>query len=205
MHVGWGNYTQSFAEVNALNEEFDVEQKTGFSAVREVYDWVESTLTALLAVALIFTLVGMVISVNGESMLPTLENNERLVTVRMFREPAYGDIVVITNPAYQNNPLIKRIIATEGQTIDFDTETSRVIVDGNALEESYIAEQMDMYFTEYTDMYPYTVPEGHVFAMGDNRNNSWDSRVEEVGAVDERYILGRVIFRLMPLNKIGKP
>jgi signal peptidase I len=188
-----------------MNEEYDEEQKIGYSITREIYDWVEAVLTALLFVSLIFTLVGMTISVNGESMLPTLESKERLVTVRMFREPAYGDIVVITNPAYRNNPLIKRVIATAGQTIDFDTKTNRVIVDGDVLKESYIAEQMNMYFAEGTDKYPYTVPEGHVFVMGDNRNNSWDSRVEEVGPVDERYILGRVIFRLMPLDRIGKP
>jgi signal peptidase I len=173
--------------------------------MREVYDWVESSLTALLFVMLIFTLVGMVISVHGESMIPTLEGGDRLVTIRMFREPQYDDIVVITNPGYRNNPLIKRVIATAGQTIDFDPENNRVVVDGQTLKEAYIAEQMDMFFAEGTNKYPYTVPEGHVFVMGDNRNNSWDSRIDEVGAVDERYILGRVLFRVLPFDKIGKP
>lgn len=188
-----------------MNEEFDVVQKPGFSFVREAFDWIESAVTALVFVVLVFTFLGMIISVNGLSMSPTLDNADRLVCARMFTPPQYKDIVVITRPDTKNNPLIKRVIATGGQTIDFDAETSRVLVDGKALTEPYIAEQMDMYFLEYSDIYPLSVPEGHVFVMGDNRNHSWDSRVDEVGVVDERYIFGRVVYRLMPYSRMGQP
>lgn len=188
-----------------MNEEFDIEEQTGFSLIREAYDWVESAISALVFVVLVFLFAGMVISVNGASMETTLYDSERLVCTKMYREPRYMDIVVVTNPELEHNPLIKRVIAGPGQTIDFDRENARVLVDGVPLEEPYINGEMIVHLWGNEDAYPMTVPEGHAYIMGDNRNNSWDSRIPEVGPVDQRYILGRVVYRIMPYDKMGVP
>jgi signal peptidase I len=185
-----------------LNEEFSIEQKEGFSLTRELFDWVESGVTALLSVVLIFVFLGMIISVNGSSMDPTLADGERLITARMFSPPKYKDIIVVMKPDSDNNPLIKRVIATEGQTIDFNMEQGTVIVDGKTLNEPYIAEDMYLYASGMEDRFPMTIPEGHVFVMGDNRNNSWDSRVAEVGPIDMRYIFCRVLYRIVPYDRM---
>jgi signal peptidase I len=132
-------------------------------------------------------------------MTNTLQDGDWLVAVQKS-EYERGDIIIITQPNYFNEPLIKRVIATEGQTVDIDFTEGVVYVDGVALDEPYINapthEPED--FTE-----PVTVPEGCVFVMGDNRNRSTDSRSERVGCLDERLILGKVFLRLTPLNKFG--
>ena len=112
---------------------------------------------------------------------------------------SYGDIVVITEPNYFNEPLIKRVIATGGQIVDIDYGSSTVYVDGVALEEPYINESFILQNSDDIT-FPYTVPEGHLFCMGDNRNHSTDSRSTLIGAVDERYILGRAMLRILPFG-----
>jgi signal peptidase I len=186
-----------------LNEdvELTMKEKSGFSVMREMYDWVESALSALLCVVILFIFAGVVISVDGISMVPTLKDGERLVCVKFF-EPEYGDIVVVTKPGMRNNPLIKRVIATEGQTLDFDFENGFVYVDGELLDEPYTNTPTNWHVEGVE--YPMTIPEGHVFVMGDNRNSSWDSRVPEVGAVDRRYVMGRVVYSVMPYDRIGR-
>lgn len=185
-----------------MNENIEPrEGSTGSMVVREIYDWTESVITALLSVIIIFTFIGQIVSVDGDSMLQTLKDGERLVCVKLG-EIKPGDIVVITKPGIKNNPLIKRVIATGGQTIDFDFDEGIVYVDGIALDENYINTP-----TNYHDpsiQYPLTIPEGHVFVMGDNRNLSWDSRVQEVGSVDERYVLGHVVYRVSPYSRMGR-
>ncbi|MCL2057420.1 MAG: signal peptidase I [Oscillospiraceae bacterium] len=187
-----------------MNEELEIQPGKGEGIMREVYDWVESAVMALVFVVVVFTFIGMSISVNGISMEPTLHDSDRLVCIRMLRPPKYMDIVVVTKPDARNNPLIKRVIAAGGQTIGFDEQTNSVVVDGRPLTEPYIAERMNMHFTQNRVDYPITVPDGFVFVMGDNRNHSWDSRVAELGPVDERYIMGRVIYRLMPYKDMGR-
>ena len=188
-----------------MNEKIDMASRGKPSVVSEVFDWVESAITALLFMVIVFTFVGMNITVNGASMSPTLKDGQRLVCSRLFMEPKYKDIVVVTNPRLEHNPLIKRVIAVGGQTIDFDAEANRVTIDGKPIEEPYIREEMKAYSMSNRDMYPLTVPEGHVFVMGDNRNDSWDSRIPAVGPVDERYIFGRVVYRFYPYDKMGVP
>jgi len=186
-----------------MNEEFNAESVKGFSFMREIYDWVEASISALLFVVLLFVFLGMIVGVHGPSMAPTLMDSERLLCSRMFTQPKYMDIVVVTKPDSKNNPLIKRVIATEGQVVDY--KDGNVIVNGVILNEPYIAEQMFTQNQENSPRYPMTVPPGHVYLLGDNRNVSWDSRSADLGPVDVRYIFGRVIYRVMPYNRLGRP
>lgn len=182
-----------------MYEEYEPRKR---SAMEEVYDWVEAAMMAVVCVVLIFTLVVRLTGVDGDSMLPTLENKDRLLITRLGHSPQQGDMVVVTKPNRRGEPLVKRVIATGGQTVEIDFKAHTVSVDGVELEEPYIAEPTALY---YDMTFPQTVPEGSLFLMGDNRNNSWDSRDSEVGMVDERYVMGKVIYRLLPYNRMGVP
>jgi signal peptidase I len=163
-----------------------------------VYDFVSIIMVAFIIIALIFTFVFRLVGVKGQSMESTLFENDWLITMEQD-EYVYGDIVVITEPNYFNEPLIKRVIATAGQIVDIDYSSSTVYVDGVALEEPYINESFILQNNDDIT-FPYTVPEGHLFCMGDNRNHSTDSRSTLIGAVDDRYILGRAMLRILPFG-----
>lgn len=169
----------------------------------EIYDWVEAAIFAVICMVLIFTFVGRTISVSGQSMENTLHDGDRLINSRFLYTPKYCDIVVITQPNTKGEPLIKRIIATEGQEVDIDFYESTVKVDGIILNEPYIKEPTEL--SGQGVKYPIVVPEGCVFVMGDNRNASWDSRDERVGMIDTRYILGRTVVRVAPWKDLGDP
>ena len=164
------------------------------------YDWIESLVTAIVACIIIFLFLFRVVNVKGSSMVPTLRESDKIVISRLAGSFEYGDIVVLTKTAFDDESIVKRVIATDGQTIDIDFDEGIVTVDGKVLQEPYIAEktkrQMDF-------QGPVTVPEGCIFCMGDNRNQSTDSRRSIIGMIDTRCVLGRVVFRLWPLNKIG--
>lgn len=173
------------------------------SSLREAVEYAESLAVVFVVMLLIFTFIARPATVDGESMMPTLQNGERLLISNLFYEPTAGDIVVLCGEAdrEEGKNLIKRIIATEGQTIDIDFEAGEVYVDGQKLDEPYILEPT--YLDEGTE-FPLTVPEGEIFVMGDNRNGSRDSRSLTVGTVKEEYIVGRVLFRFFPFDRFGK-
>lgn len=184
-----------------LNEDFDTKEKPSRNFAREVFEWCEAVVFSLVFVVLIFTFVFRIVGVEGDSMMPTLYNNNRLIITHLFYTPKAGDIVVITKPTTLKKPIIKRIIATENQEVYINFETNQVFVNGILQDEPYIMEPT----REKRDVeFPVTVPPGHVFVMGDNRNNSSDSRWSQIGMIDERYILGKAIFRIYPFNSIGK-
>ena len=138
--------------------------------------------------------------VDGESMEDTLYEGQALIISKLSYTPKTNDIIVFQLPASKyKEPMVKRVIATEGQVVDIDFYNWKVYVDGVALDE--YEEGAVMLMSSYT--FPYTVPKGKIFVMGDNRNESLDSRSSEIGPVDTRYLLGRVIFRLTPLSKLG--
>ncbi len=169
--------------------------------VLSAYEWAETLVWCFLFVVVLFTFVFRVVGVFGPSMEETLHDDDRLITIN-YLIPKYGDIVAITQPNELETPLVKRVIATEGQVVDIDFDSGSVSVDGTILTENYIKTPT----TVHGDInYPVTVPKGHVFVLGDNRDVSLDSRYSQVGMVDNRYIFGKVIFRLFPFNKAGVP
>ena len=172
---------------------------------RDLYEWVQALVCSVLAVVLLFTFVIRLIGVDGHSMVPTLQDRDRLLVLNslLYDDYQYGDIVVLRKNTFLDDPIVKRVIATEGQTVDIDFSTGTVWVDGEQLEEDYINEKT--YLEEGTE-FPLTVPEGSVFVMGDNRNHSSDSRDSRLGTVDCRYIIGKAVFLAFPGpdDKTGK-
>lgn len=179
------------------------EKKASVNPIVSVYEWVEVICTALFAVVLLFTFVCRLVTVSGESMMHTFYNGDRLIISDILYEPEMGDVVVIQNITDPNfhGPIIKRVIATEGETVDIDSQTWTLTVthkDGSTttLEDEPYVNKVEAAMVKGYMTYPYTVREGHVFVMGDNRNYSYDSRF--CGDIDERMILGKVYVRVLP-------
>lgn len=164
---------------------------------RDLYEWTQALVGSVLAVVLAFTFLIRLIGVDGHSMVPTLQNGDRLLVLSSLldHDYEYGDIVVLREESFLEEPIVKRVIATEGQTVDIDFEAGIVYVDGEALDEPYINEPT--YMEEGTE-FPLTVPEGCIFVMGDNRNHSSDSRDSRLGTVDTRCVLGKAVFLAFP-------
>ena len=169
-----------------------------FSLKREILEWLESIVFALVVAIFLFTFVVRLAAVEGHSMEPTLYAQDRLIIRTIGYEPEIEDIVVIEKPDME--PLVKRIIAQQGQQIDIDFEAGVVYRDGVALEEPYTLEPT---YRQDDVQFPVTVPGGCVFVMGDNRNHSTDSRDTMVGMVPVEYIVGEAVFRFMPFDSFG--
>ncbi len=171
-------------------------------AAKDTYDWIQSLTTALMFCVIVFVFFIRLVYVNGNSMYPTLNNNDLMLVSRFLYTPETGDIVVFKKDAYDaNKALVKRVIATEGQVINMNFETGQVFVDGVELKEDYIR---DLTYNKLDFIGPQTVPEGCVFVMGDNRNESTDSRNILIGMVDSRLIIGRVLYVVYPLDEFHK-
>ncbi len=164
---------------------------------REAYEWVQALVCSVLAVVLLFTFAVRLIGVDGHSMVPTLQDGDRLLVLNAMLCGGYepGDIVVLRKESFLPTPIVKRVVAAEGQVVDIDFTSGTVFVDGKPLQEDYISERT---FTAEGTAFPLTVPKGSVFVLGDNRNNSTDSRDARLGTVDERYIIGRAVYLAFP-------
>ena len=167
---------------------------------REFFSWVETIILSLVAVSLVFTFVVRIIRVDGDSMLPTLQNNNVLLISPFLYEVEQGDIVVL-NSHEDEKLYIKRVIATEGQVVNIDFDAGTVFVDGVPLDEPYVREATALRGDE---TFPQTVRPGHYFVMGDNRNHSEDSRFSSLGQVAKQDIVGEAYFRLLPVGGFGK-
>ncbi len=180
-------------EGETMQQEVLNEKKNKFR--EDIFDWFSAIIFAVICVIIVFTFCIRTVSVSGTSMVPTLQNKDTLLMSRIYSKIENGDIVVLTKPIGGDEPLIKRVIATEGQVVDIDFEKGYVFVDGVILDEPYIFEPTT---TSWDVNFPQVVPENCVFVLGDNRNNSKDSRWASVGMIDERYIAGKVIYRITP-------
>ena len=184
------------------------EEPQGFAA--SVWTLVHDLVYILAAITLVFTFAVRLVGVSGSSMYPTLVGGEEFAGNRgdylalcsnvLKSSYAKGDIVVACIPTFEEGkPIVKRVIATEGQTVDLreaEPGVWKVFVDGVALDEPYIREPMSNAYA--STPLPATVPEGCYFCMGDNRNNSSDSRVASIGMIDGRYIVGKAILNVLP-------
>ena len=168
-------------------------------------DWVEELCIALVLIAVAFTFCFRVITVSGTSMVPNFQDGDRILVVHSFSEPRPGEVVVIVNVLEE--PIIKRVIATEGQTVDFDYAAGAVLVDGQPVDETAFGLENGITEVPYTSFelldFPQTVPKGCFFVLGDNRAVSEDSRYQVIGMVDRRDVLGKAVFHLFPLNRLG--
>ncbi len=171
-----------------LNTEEKVDKK-----VNSVYEFASIIVSSILTVGVIFTLLFRISTVSGSSMESTLYNGDQLLISSITTDIKYGDVVVTSQPNIYGKTLIKRVIAVGGQTVSFDEQSGKVLVDGMAVDEPYINENMQ--FTE-SMTHTYEVPEGKLFVMGDNRNHSSDSRDMYIGMIDERYVIGKVVYRI---------
>ena len=171
----------------------DTKEKT-----KVVLSYLHDLVCLIAAVMLIFSFCFRVVVVSGPSMQQTLQHGDCIVLLNsvFYREPKVGDIVVATKTSYKDGePIIKRVIATEGQLVDIDFDKGIVYVDGKALVEPYVNTPTNLYEGV---SFPLTVKENCVFVMGDNRNDSKDSRSSEIGQIDRRELLGKALFLVIP-------
>lgn len=178
----------------------------------EIIEWLEVLTFAIIVVITVFTFVFRIATIDGDSMKNTLIHGEKIIISNLDYKVKQGDIVVISrnientadSQSSHNTPIIKRVIATGGQTVNIDFTNSKVYVDGKELNEPYISSPTH---NKADVEFPLYVPDGYIFVMGDNRAKSLDSRYSVIGdggLVDERYILGHAIYRIFPFERLGR-
>ena len=168
------------------------------SLTKTVMLYIHDLIYMLAVIMLVFMLLFRMVIVSGSSMYSTLWDGDWLLVLSgvFYNEPEYGDIIVASKDSFKNGePIVKRVIATEGQTVDIDFDRGIVYVDGKALEEDYTH---TMTTRPEGILFPLVVDEGCVFVMGENRDDSMDSRHPDIGLVDEREILGKALFLVFP-------
>lgn len=193
---------------NSFNKRRVLKETRSF--FNEIYEWIDCAVITVMCILLVFTFLFRQVKIEGGSMQPTLEDEQRVIVSNVFYKPQYGDIVVISSEVYDNVPIIKRVIATEGQWVDIFEGVVKV----GDTKDNMKPVSSEFVGDIYTDVvvgngvygqhkYPLQVPEGHVFVLGDNRGVSLDSRTQSLGCIDERQILGKAIYRIYPFDKVG--
>ncbi len=203
------------------NEEIMIGESAGDESERKdkrregIYDWIEVFTAAVTIVVIMLSFIMRIATVRGHSMDNTLSDGQVLIMSDMFYTPKQGDIIVVQqNGGYFESPLVKRVIATGGQKLHIDFTNWEVTVDGKVIDEEYVKrgipgvsmdkeEYYSVYSSYFDETGSITIPEGYLFVMGDNRNESSDSRSIYVGLVRENEVLGKVVFSLLPLSKLG--
>ena len=200
-------------------QEQDKQESIKKSLVEDIFDWADIIVFALIAVVICFTCFFRIVTIHGDSMKNSFYGGEKIIITNIGYRPAYGDVIVVSRNAgndAQNTsrfaePIIKRVIATGGEYVDIDFQTGKVYV-GKISNRAEMTELNEPYASTPTNLYadvrfPVYVPEGYVFVLGDNRNDSKDSRFSEIGdngLINEKYILGRAVFRIYPFDRIEK-
>lgn len=185
------------------NNDMAEDKQTASGGIAEsCYEWVEGLIISLIVVLLLFVFLFRANTVVfGDSMKPNYQNGNRLLISCLDRNFKRGDVVVIEASGTKlNDRIIKRVIATEGQTVDIDFSRGVVSVDGKELDESAYIEN-GITKNQYDVSFPQKVPKGHIFVLGDNRTISEDSRSSYVGMIDTRHVMGKVVFMIMPFKK----
>ena len=164
------------------------------------YEWSESIVQVFIISVILMTFLFRFFTVDGESMMNTLLNKDKVAVVRLNYKPTQGDVVVIKHGQNFDKPLIKRVIATQGQTLKIDFDAGTVTVNNIQLDEPYIKEKM---WLTGDNIIPEVIPDGYCFVMGDNRNNSGDSRHTMIGLIPNEDIIGKAKFIVYPFNRVG--
>ena len=205
--------TPAETEMNETPVSTITPKRQKLSFLQEVVENFEVAVFAVIAVVLLFSIGVRLCFVSGPSMNKTLNNNDWVIVSNVGYEPQRGDIIVfhMTSTKYPrlNEPMVKRVIATEGEWIDIDFETWTVrISDNPEMNDAVTLDEPYRYLSDgqtvtSTFTFPLEIPEGYIFVMGDNRNNSLDSRnSEQIGLIDTRRVIGKVILRVYPLKPI---
>ncbi len=195
-------YWFKFEYPAALSQETDAAEETPERCRKQwkiVYDAVATLETAVIILILLFSLVLRPAAVIGNSMLPNFSGGDRVACVHSFSGYERGDVIIISHATRKDESIIKRVIAVGGDTVDIDFYKGTVSVNGQVLDEPYVNTPTNL---SYDMTFPVTVPEGKLFVLGDNRNDSLDSRSTDIGFINENKVLGKVVFRFYPFDRI---
>ena len=185
---------------NELDGDSNSNQVNAMNLSELCFEWIEAIAQAIVAMVIIITFFFRIANVEGNSMRNTLMNKDKLFVWVWNYVPKNNDVVVIRKGQKFDKPIVKRVIAREGQSLSIDFVTGKVTVDGKVLDEYYLPEQM---WLQGDAEIPSVIPTGYTFVMGDNRNHSADSRFTEIGLIPNDYIVGKAIYILMPFSRFG--